>query len=87
MYYSTSIFKNAGLEGSWPIYATILIGVVQVVMTLVCTFIIEKAGRKILIIIGLIGMSVSSFVLAISRIYSVLKKNSSIFEIVLLIFF
>ena len=71
MFYSTSIFKSIGLDGQWPIYATILLNAVQFVMTLVCLFIIDRAGRRILLIVGMGGMCVFSFLLSISRILAV----------------
>ena len=40
-------------------------GAVQVIMTLVCMVIVDKAGRKKLLFIGMIGMCVSAFALAI----------------------
>ena len=41
-------------------------------MTLVCTAIVEKAGRKILLLIGIIGMCISSFLLVTFRVTGVL---------------
>lgn len=75
MFYSTSIFKSIGLDGQWPIYATILLNAVQFVMTLVCLFIIDRAGRRILLIAGMLGMCVFSFLLSISRILAVNHLN------------
>ena len=39
-----------------PKYGTIILGAVQVLMTLVCVLIIEKAGRKLLLFVGFVGM-------------------------------
>jgi hypothetical protein len=39
-------------------------------MTFVCLAIVDKLGRKILLITGMIGMSLSSFALATFRILS-----------------
>ncbi len=70
-FYSTQIFKNVGLVGKWPTYSTILLGIVQVTFTIVCLLIIEKTGRKRLLIIGFIGLSLSSFGFALARIFGV----------------
>ncbi|XP_012591846.1 solute carrier family 2, facilitated glucose transporter member 2 [Microcebus murinus] len=53
-YYSTSIFQNAGI--SQPVYATIGVGVVNMVFTAVSVFLVEKAGRRSLFLIGMSGM-------------------------------
>ena len=65
VFYSTNIFKSSGLVGQWPIYASISLGGVQVIMTIVCLFIVDKAGRKKLLFVGMIGMMFSAFSLAI----------------------
>lgn len=74
IFYSTDIFENAGLDGQWPIYGTIILGVVQIIMTFVCMIIVDKAGRRILLLIGMIGMCIFSFMLALTRIFSVKFK-------------
>ena len=56
------------MKGDWPIYATIILGAVQIVMTVVCMLIVDRAGRRILLLLGMIGMSVFSFGLAITRV-------------------
>lgn len=43
-------------------------------MTLVCAIIIEKAGRKILLLAGMIGMCVSSFVITVSLLLTARVK-------------
>ncbi|XP_073654608.1 solute carrier family 2, facilitated glucose transporter member 4 isoform X2 [Tursiops truncatus] len=53
-YYSTSIFETAGV--GQPAYATIGAGVVNTVFTLVSVFLVERAGRRTLQLLGLAGM-------------------------------
>ncbi|XP_025231975.1 solute carrier family 2, facilitated glucose transporter member 2 isoform X3 [Theropithecus gelada] len=53
-YYSTSIFQTAGI--SKPVYATIGVGAVNMVFTAVSVFLVEKAGRRSLFLIGMSGM-------------------------------
>ncbi|GAA6107305.1 solute carrier family 2, facilitated glucose transporter member 1-like [Tachysurus ichikawai] len=63
-YYSTSIFKKAGV--SQPVYATIGAGVVNTVFTVVSLFVVERAGRRSLHLIGLMGMAVSAVCMTIA---------------------
>ncbi|XP_037370289.1 solute carrier family 2, facilitated glucose transporter member 3 isoform X2 [Talpa occidentalis] len=63
-YYSTGIFKDAGVKE--PIYATIGAGVVNTLFTVVSLFLVEKAGRRTLHIIGLGGMAVCSLLMTVS---------------------
>lgn len=65
MYYSTDIFLSAGLDQETSQYATLGMGGMNVLMTLVSLVIIEKAGRKTLQMIGLGGMMVDVILLTI----------------------
>ena len=56
MYFSTDIFMSAGLTAETSQYATLGMGGMNVLMTVVSLAIIEKAGRKTLMLIGLVGM-------------------------------
>ncbi|XP_037129179.1 solute carrier family 2, facilitated glucose transporter member 3 [Syngnathus acus] len=73
-YYSTGIFATAGV--TQPIYATIGAGVVNTVFTVVSLFLVEKAGRRTLHLIGLGGMAVSALVMTISL--SLVKTTPSL---------
>ncbi|XP_045695707.1 solute carrier family 2, facilitated glucose transporter member 3 [Phyllostomus hastatus] len=63
-YYSTGIFKDAGVEE--PIYATIGAGVVNTIFTVVSLFLVERAGRRTLHMTGLGGMAICSIFMTIS---------------------
>ncbi|XP_026113596.1 solute carrier family 2, facilitated glucose transporter member 3-like isoform X1 [Carassius auratus] len=63
-YYSTGIFKSAGV--TQPIYATIGAGAVNTVFTVVSLFLVERAGRRTLHLIGLCGMAVSALAMTIA---------------------
>ncbi|XP_030631086.1 solute carrier family 2, facilitated glucose transporter member 2 [Chanos chanos] len=53
-YYSTSIFHKAGV--TQPVYATIGVGVVNTIFTMVSVVLVDKAGRRTLTLVGLGGM-------------------------------
>lgn len=65
-YYSTGIFKDAGVRE--PIYATIGAGVVNTIFTVVSLFLVERAGRRTLHMIGLGGMACCSILMTISML-------------------
>ncbi|KAG7271738.1 hypothetical protein CRUP_008420 [Coryphaenoides rupestris] len=69
-YYSTRIFERAGV--AQPIYATIGAGVVNTAFTVVSLFVVERAGRRSLHMIGLLGMAVSAVLMTIAL--SLLEK-------------
>ncbi|XP_058411569.1 solute carrier family 2, facilitated glucose transporter member 2 [Diceros bicornis minor] len=62
-YYSTSIFQTAGIKQ--PVYATIGVGAVNTVFTAVSVFLVEKAGRRSLFLIGMSGMFVCAIFMSV----------------------
>ena len=68
MFYSTSIFKEAGLKDEWPIYATLAMGAANAIQTAVSFWLVEhpKFGRRSLLLIGTIGMFIATVALTIS---------------------
>ncbi|XP_034636981.1 solute carrier family 2, facilitated glucose transporter member 2 isoform X1 [Trachemys scripta elegans] len=65
-YYSTNIFVRAGVDQ--PVYATIGVGVVNTVFTVISVFLVEKTGRRSLFIAGLIGMLASAVAMTVGLV-------------------
>ncbi|MGH0115136.1 UNVERIFIED_CONTAM: hypothetical protein FKN15_070656 [Acipenser sinensis] len=63
-YYSTNIFEAAGVKE--PVYATIGAGVVNTVFTVVSLFLVERAGRRTLHLVGLAGMAFCAILMTIA---------------------
>lgn len=64
LFYSTNIFESAGISSSN--IASFAVGAVQVVATGVATWLMDKAGRRILLIISSGGMAFSLLLVAVS---------------------
>lgn len=64
IHYTTSIFTdaNTGLKAT---DSTIIVGAIQVIATLLATFIIDRTGRRILLIIAGFFMAISTILLAV----------------------
>ncbi|KAH0717234.1 hypothetical protein KY285_013265 [Solanum tuberosum] len=60
--YSSNIFKSAGVSSSKA--ATFGLGAIQVVVTAIAASLVDKAGRRVLLIMSLSLMTVSSFLVA-----------------------
>ncbi|XP_068084549.1 solute carrier family 2, facilitated glucose transporter member 1 isoform X2 [Anabrus simplex] len=69
MFFSTKIFGMAGLDDENSQYATLGMGSVNVVMTLVSLVLVEKAGRKTLLLVGFSGMCIDTVLLTITMAY------------------
>ncbi|MBM7646637.1 sugar porter (SP) family MFS transporter [Scopulibacillus daqui] len=64
IYYAPTIFNHAGLGSSASILGTVGIGIVNVLLTLVAIAVIDKLGRKKLMLWGNVGMVISLVVIA-----------------------
>lgn len=65
LFFSTSIFRSAGLSEPAAVKATLGMSLLNVLTTLGSLFLVDRAGRKTLHLAGLIGMALTSFVLAL----------------------
>ena len=59
LYYGPEIFSDAGLSSEGSMFSTVLVGVVNMLTTVIALFIIDKVGRKTLVWWGVGGMIVS----------------------------
>ncbi len=57
MYYATDIFRAAGFSTNSAIGQTVILGLTNLVFTLIAMYLIDKIGRKILLFIGMLGMA------------------------------
>lgn len=57
IYYAPTIFQSAGFaSASSAIFATVAVGIVNVVMTIVAIILMDRVGRRRLLLVGLAGM-------------------------------
>ncbi|KAL0438535.1 UNVERIFIED_CONTAM: Sugar transporter ERD6-like 6 [Sesamum latifolium] len=64
IFYSTTIFESAGISSSNA--ATVGVGAIQVFATAVSTWLVDRTGRRILLIVSSSGMALSLLVVAIA---------------------
>jgi MFS transporter, SP family, galactose:H+ symporter len=67
LYYAPTIMEQTGLSASNSIIYAVIIGVVNLAMTIVSLRLIDRIGRRALLLISLIGMAVSVTVLGLAR--------------------
>ncbi|MBC8321407.1 MAG: sugar porter family MFS transporter [Bacteroidetes bacterium] len=67
IYYAPTIFQIAGFEGDFaPILATTLVGIVNILFTIVAIWLIDRWGRRPLTFLGLGGMVVALTIMGIA---------------------
>ncbi|XP_054799964.1 probable polyol transporter 4 isoform X2 [Prosopis cineraria] len=83
VYYSPTIFKNAGITGNTQLLAaTVAVGFTKTMFILVAIFLIDKLGRKPLLFVSTIGMTVCLFGLSLSLAFFGHEKAGIIMAII-----
>jgi sugar porter (SP) family MFS transporter len=68
IYYAPEIFQKAGLNSATTaLAATTGIGVINVLSTLIAIWLVDRVGRKPLLLTGLVGMTASLVVLGVAQ--------------------
>lgn len=65
LYYAPRIFQNMGSSSDASMVQTVVMGVVNIIFTVVAILTVDKFGRKPLLIIGSIGMTIGMAALSI----------------------
>jgi len=84
LYYGPTIFTNSGLSSGDSLFYQVLVGLVNMLTTIVALIIIDKVGRKKLVYYGVSGMVVS---LLLIGFYFLKGASMDIPNIFLLLFF
>ncbi|GFS29716.1 glucose transporter type 1, partial [Nephila pilipes] len=87
LYYSTGLFMGAGLPDNAAKYATIGVGVVMVIMTLISIPLMDRKGRRTLQLYGLGGMFIFSIFITITMLVKFLYYWIAYLSVVSTLFF
>nr|XP_023017429.1 solute carrier family 2, facilitated glucose transporter member 1-like isoform X1 [Leptinotarsa decemlineata]XP_023017430.1 solute carrier family 2, facilitated glucose transporter member 1-like isoform X1 [Leptinotarsa decemlineata] len=87
MFFSSEIFEMAGLHGDNPKYATLAMGGINVLMTIVSLFLVEKAGRKTLLLVGFAGMVVDTLLLTVGMVFGKTSPAAGIFCVIFVLIY
>jgi SP family xylose:H+ symportor-like MFS transporter len=79
LYYAGNIFRNMGNSNDSSMIQTIIVGIVNLVFTVLAIFTVDRFGRKPLMIIGGVGMALSMFALGLSFYFGKLGIVALIF--------
>lgn len=70
IYYAPDIFSHAGFDSSrTQLLATIGVGVVNVATTVLAMFLIDRLGRRPLLVVGFLGAAVTMLVIALGVVF------------------
>jgi len=82
LYYAPTIFKGLGFGNDAAMYQTVIMGFVNLLFTLVAISTVDKFGRKPLLMIGSVGMTIGMFAIGLLAYFQIIGI-STLFFIVL----
>lgn len=82
LYYAPTIFKSLGFGNDAAMWQTVIMGVVNIIFTLVAIFTVDKFGRKPLLIIGSIGMAIGMFAIGTLAYLEIIGISTLIFIVI-----
>lgn len=82
LYYAPRIFESMGAEKDASMMQTVIMGLVNVVFTLIAIFTVDKWGRKPLLMIGSAGMAIGMFAIAGLAYFEIIGISTLVFIII-----
>jgi len=82
LYYAPRIFESMGAAKDASMLQTIVMGLVNVVFTVVAILTVDKWGRKPLLVVGSIGMAIGMFAIAGLSYFEVIGISTLVFIII-----
>jgi SP family xylose:H+ symportor-like MFS transporter len=82
LYYAPRIFENMGASGDISMIQTVVMGVVNIIFTVVAILTVDKFGRKPLLIIGSIGMFIGMIALSVLSFMNLIGFAALVFIII-----
>ena len=73
LYYAPRIFESAGADG---MLSTVIMGIINIIFTVIAIVTVDKFGRKPLLIIGSIGMAVGAIAVAVCGSMGLIDPNA-----------
>lgn len=77
-FYSSSIFMSLGLSVKLSELVTVLMSLLNIISVLTSTFLVDKVGRKILLITGYVGMAAMSILMTFLLYFSTQCQNGNL---------
>ncbi len=82
LYYAPTIFKGLGFGNDAAMYQTVIMGIINIIFTLVAIFTVDKFGRKPLLIIGSIAMAIGMFAIGALAHFEIIGISTLIFIVI-----
>jgi SP family arabinose:H+ symporter-like MFS transporter len=87
LYYGPTIFKESGLSSGDSLFYQVLVGLVNMLTTILALIIIDKVGRKKLVYWGVSGMIIALVLIGIYFAFGVRLNIPHVFLLILFLFY
>lgn len=82
LYYAPRIFESMGAGKDASMMQTVVMGLINVVFTVIAITTVDKLGRKPLLIIGSVGMAIGMFAISALSFYNIIGISTLVFIII-----
>ncbi|MFH9761458.1 sugar porter family MFS transporter [Streptomyces anulatus] len=82
IYYAPTIIQQTGLNASNSIFYSVFIGVINLVMTLIAIRLVDRAGRRVMVLVSLALMAVSIFMLGLAFVVGMNSVPTLLFMVI-----
>lgn len=82
LYYAPRIFESMGAEKDASMLQTVVMGLVNVIFTVVAILTVDKWGRKPLLMVGSIGMAIGMFAIGLLAFMKIIGISTLVFIII-----
>ncbi|WP_411080811.1 sugar porter family MFS transporter [Streptomyces sp. cmx-18-6] len=82
IYYAPTIIQQTGLNASNSIFYSVFIGVINLVMTLAAIRLVDRAGRRVMVLVSLALMAVSIFMLGLAFVVGMNSVLTLLFMVI-----
>ncbi|MFI3278316.1 MAG: D-xylose transporter XylE [Rikenellaceae bacterium] len=82
LYYAPRIFESMGASGNAAMIQTVVMGIINIVFTVVAILTVDKWGRKPLLVVGSVGMLIGMIALGILSFMNLIGVTALIFIII-----
>ena len=71
-YYSTTLWRSVGFEESDALTITVITSVTNIVVTIIAILLVDRVGRRIMLLVGSLGMTASLGIMAVAFSFATL---------------
>jgi len=77
-YYSTTLWKSVGFDESDALTITVITSVTNIVVTIVAILLVDRVGRRLMLLVGSVGMAVTLGMMAVAFSFGTLDAAGEV---------